>query len=83
MGLIRIVIIVALAWLAWQLIKATLRRTGRLRGPGQRNKAEAGEKMLPCARCGVHVPASESFRYRDLAFCSQAHQQEYLSDHSD
>lgn len=83
MGLIRILIILVLAYLAWQLIKATLTRTGLLRGPDTRNKAEAGEKMLPCARCGVHVPSSQAFRYRDLAFCSEAHQQDYLADPGD
>lgn len=82
MGLIRILIILALAYLAWQLIKATLRRTGRLRGPGS-GEAQSGEKMLPCAGCGVHVPSSEAFQYRDLAFCCQAHQQDYLADHRD
>ena len=80
MGLIRIVIILALAYLGWQLIKATLTRTGYLRGPDRSANTQSGEKMLPCARCGVHVPSSEAFQYRNLAFCCQAHQQAYLND---
>lgn len=81
MGLIRILIILALAWLCWQLIKTTLRRMGQLRPPSDNRDEHTGEKMLPCARCGVHVPASEAFQYRNLAFCCQAHQQDYLDDH--
>jgi uncharacterized protein len=83
MGLIRILIILVLAYLAWQLIKTTLARTARLRGPGNDRDGASGEKMVPCARCGVHVPAGEAVQHRNLAFCSQAHQDDFLADHGD
>lgn len=83
MGLIRIVIILLLGYLAWQLIKATLARTRRLRSPAGEREAQQSETMLPCAQCGVHVPASQALQHRNLAFCCQAHQQDYLADHGD
>lgn len=34
----------------------------------------AGEIMLPCAHCGVHIPQSEAISVSPgLAFCSDAH----------
>jgi uncharacterized protein len=31
------------------------------------------ERMLPCARCGVHVPASEALLLGDEAYCCVEH----------
>lgn len=82
MGLVRLIIIIALGWLIWQLIKSTLARTGRGGAPPPRDY-HAGERMLRCAHCGVHVPASTAFHQGDQAFCSQAHQRAYLEAHHD
>lgn len=83
MGLIRLIIIIALVYVAWRLVKATLaqgRRTGPSATPDK--DRERMERMLPCARCGVHVPESEALLHDDKAFCSQQHQREYLEDHN-
>jgi uncharacterized protein len=81
MGLVRLIIIIALVWLIWRLVKATLARTGSAL-PARRDDS-SGERMLRCAQCGVHVPTSTSFRHGGQAFCSQAHQREYLEENHD
>jgi uncharacterized protein len=35
--------------------------------------AAGGELMLRCARCGVHVPASEAIDVGDRHYCSAEH----------
>jgi uncharacterized protein len=40
-------------------------------GPG--GAAAGGEPMLRCARCGVHVPASEAIDAGDRHYCSAEH----------
>lgn len=78
-GLIRLVIIIALVWLVWRLIKKTLAGRGT---PARRQDKPGGpEKMVRCAKCGVHVPEGQAFFHKHLSFCSQEHQQEYLEDH--
>lgn len=77
--LIRLIIIIALAYLVWRLVKATLTRTGTSAPPATRD-GNGGERMLPCAQCGIHVPESEAFRKGELVFCSQDHQKQYLDD---
>lgn len=79
MGLIRLIIIVALVYLAWRLVKATLAQRGGLTRTSGEDR-QPGEKMLPCARCGVHVPQSEAFLHDGQAFCSQQHQREHLEN---
>ena len=41
--------------------------------------ARAGEDMVRCAQCGVHLPRSESFTTRGAFYCSAEHQREHLS----
>lgn len=38
------------------------------------------EKMVQCARCGVHLPESESVQDGDLHYCSVAHRSENDGD---
>lgn len=37
------------------------------------DEAPALESMVRCARCGVHVPRSESFEGDGAVFCSEEH----------
>ncbi|MDB5822726.1 MAG: hypothetical protein JWR21_1430 [Herminiimonas sp.] len=37
------------------------------------------ERMLPCARCGVHVPASEALLAGDEAYCCIEHKAQRTS----
>jgi uncharacterized protein len=55
--------------------------TGRQQdGVGRRQAAlSEPESMLPCARCGVHIPASEALLAGDEAFCSVEHKAQQAS----
>ena len=46
---------------------------GRSGGAGPGAPGEIGERMLPCAKCGVHVPASEAVLAGGRAYCCAAH----------
>lgn len=37
---------------------------------------DAGEDMVRCAQCGVHLPRSESVMSRELFYCSVDHRRE-------
>ena len=80
MGLIRLLVIAALIYLAWRVVKNLLSQANRRdnSAPGSGQDAQA---MLKCAQCGVHVPAPEAFTHNGRRFCSQEHQRLYLEHH--
>lgn len=78
--------VAAVAWLAWKFYQASQRRIDQSQQRDQARRAttsqgERGqpagaspERMVACARCGVHLPASEALE--DAAgrpFCGPAH----------
>lgn len=79
MGLIRLIIIIALAWLVWRMVKTALTANSKRATP--RDTTSRTEKMVRCAECGVHTPQSEAFFHKHLSFCSPEHQQAYLENH--
>ena len=70
------IVIVAVAWFAWQAWRR-VQRAAALReaasDAARPSTLRAPESILECARCGVHVPASEAVRDGDAVFCSFAH----------
>ncbi|MBI1965032.1 MAG: preprotein translocase subunit YajC [Betaproteobacteria bacterium] len=50
---------------------------GRLRGDGPRPASGAGEDMVRCAHCGVHLPRGESIVTQGSFYCSPEHQREH------
>jgi uncharacterized protein len=80
MGLIRLLIIAALIYLVWRVVKGLLgerrRRDDQAGGP-----ATLSQKMVKCRQCGVHVPENEAFQHNNMVFCSQDHQRQYLEHH--
>ena len=88
MGKIAIWILVALAvMLVLRLIAANKRRvdapSSRSDKPGQgggrraqeegEERRDAGELMMSCAVCGVHIPASDAVFARGKVFCGPEH----------
>jgi len=80
------VVLIALAWLVIHLIAISQRRRERSRGEGDAADATKragpgrtagrtieGEPIVPCAHCGVFVPASDAVRDDGLAYCGVAH----------
>ncbi|MYN00961.1 hypothetical protein GTP41_02495 [Pseudoduganella sp. DS3] len=76
----RLLFWIALAILVIAAIRSKLRKMG---GPGQggqpaprqpqRPAPPATEKMLQCAHCGVHFPASENVPANGRDYCCAAH----------
>jgi len=66
----RILLLLALAWIGWRLVRRAL-----LRGKPAR-PALTEDWMVACAHCGIHVPQNETVT--DVAgrhYCSEAHRQ--------
>lgn len=68
MGKVILLLLLGVAFVVWVL--GGYRR--RLDRSTERPPAE-GEKMVRCAQCGLHLPASESVSDRGLHFCSTEH----------
>jgi len=75
-----------LFWLAliFLVIAAIRSKLGKMSGPQQGGRSPAAqqpraaepqqaEKMLQCAHCGVHFPASENVPANGRDYCSAAH----------
>lgn len=79
MGIIRLLILAALIWLVWRILRSTL-----LAPPQQGNPPASGtQKMVRCAECGVHTPESLAVRQNEQRFCSEEHRQQWLEKHHD
>jgi len=73
-------VIFAVAIFLLHLKKTVIQRHRRDRANPQ-NSSEAGETMVQCAQCGVHIPASEAVLARsNLAFCSEEHRLKHCAD---
>jgi uncharacterized protein len=53
----------------------------RVEGRGPRPPSAGGEDMVQCARCGVHLPRSESIVTQGRFYCSPDHQRLHQSEH--
>ena len=79
MGIFRLVIIAALIWLVWRILRRTL-----LAPPQQGNPPPSGnQKMVRCAECGVHTPESLAVRQNEQRFCCEDHRQQWLEKNHD
>lgn len=77
-GIIRLLILGLLVWLAWKLVRRLISPPAGKQPPARGN---GSTRMLRCEQCGVHVPEPDAFIARGHAFCSQAHQQQWLEEH--
>lgn len=69
MGLIRLLLLIAVAWIVMHLWRAWRRRQ---RVPVRR-QVRVGGPMKRCALCGLHVPAPEALVCGEAAYCCAAH----------
>ncbi|MGZ8153742.1 MAG: PP0621 family protein [Burkholderiales bacterium] len=64
-----ILILIAFAVVYW-IIKSYKKK---LDARGRGNAPAAGEDMVRCAQCGVHLPRSESLMSGELFYCTPDH----------
>jgi uncharacterized protein len=69
--LAKILLLVLGLLLAYWILKSYRRRVDR---HGKAAPPAGGESMVQCARCGVHLPRSESVPAQDRFYCSPEHQ---------
>jgi uncharacterized protein len=72
----RLLLWLVLAFVAWWLLRPRRKTPPRAGAPHANASAPPApaEPMVDCARCGLHLPASEALRdARARAYCSTAH----------
>ena len=71
------IILLALGLLAvWWILRSYRRRVDR----GESGAAAAGEDMVRCAHCGVHLPRSESLATQGQFYCGAEHQRVHQAE---
>ena len=63
--------------LVYWVLRSYRRRVGGTEAPPPK---AGGEDMVQCARCGVHLPRSESITTQGRFFCSPDHQRLHQSE---
>ena len=81
MGLIRLLLLLLLAWVIWQLIRKALVRPTDRQPPAE--SGMNGQRMVRCQQCGVHVPEALALWHDDRSFCSKEHQHDWLEQRHD
>lgn len=74
-----LILILAIVLLAF-ILKTLFRNPVSVKRNRSQNKL--GEKMVPCAVCDLHLPASEAFHEGEQYFCSREHRQQWLDSTS-
>lgn len=65
----RILILLVLAWVLYQIIKRVLANINAQNSTEQ-SKNKPGEKMLQCTQCGCHVPESDTHIVDQQIICN-------------
>ena len=68
----KIILLVLGLLLVFWILRTYRRRVDR---GGESGPPAAGEAMVRCAHCGVHLPRSESLTTRGSFYCCAEHQQ--------
>ena len=77
MGLIRLLVFVLAAWVAWKMFQNYKTKQARLRH--EREKALSRERMVKCEYCQVHLPESSAVAHEEYWFCSSQHKARFLT----
>lgn len=70
-SIIRLLLILAIAWLAWRLIKGAL--AARRHPTPSKDKTIPGERIVPCAHCALHIPEREAVMVDGKPYCCPEH----------
>lgn len=66
----KLILILIAGFIIYALLRGFLRRLPK---DDAKPQTGAGEDMVRCSRCGVHLPRSESLLADGKFFCSDAH----------
>ena len=64
------VVVLGIGWVAWSMIRLSARK--REQAARQSDSREL-ERIVACARCGVHLPASDAVRGGGDWYCGADH----------
>ncbi|MCM5570700.1 hypothetical protein M6I34_09285 [Burkholderiaceae bacterium FT117] len=64
------VVVIAVGWGVWSLVRVSQRKSEQARQAAARR---GPEKIVACAHCGVHLPASEAVRGDGEDYCCAEH----------
>lgn len=70
MGIVRLLIIGVVVWLAFKLLK---RLTNRPSISEDRAKDSPAKKIVECKQCGLHIPIDEALPKDSDYFCCSEH----------
>lgn len=84
MGLIRLLIVAALIWLVWRVLKQVLLGAAKQQDapPADEQKPQS-QKMVRCDWCQVYTPEIQAIRLEQHHFCCEDHRQHWLEKHHD
>lgn len=68
MNLLRLLFIAFAVWVTVTLVRSYLRRAAPPKQPPPRIGS-----IVPCAKCGLHVPVGEALARNERYYCSAAH----------
>jgi uncharacterized protein len=68
--LLTLTVLAVLIWLVWRQISRAVTTPPRRRAT---DSSQRNVKMLPCAHCGLHIPADEALRDGGQVYCSREH----------
>ena len=68
MNLFRTILIGLAVWLAWHFLRRLLQRPD-----AKSPKPQPAQRMVRCARCGMHVPEDQALTGPDGQYCSAEH----------
>ena len=71
MGIFKILLLLAIGFVVWGLIRAYQRS---LKNPPSPENKKAVETMVKCAHCAVNLPRSEAIFFGDEFYCTPEHQ---------
>ncbi len=74
MGLIRLITIAVLIWLAWALYRRFVHyKNSAISANREKQKKPAIKAVKRCAVCGIHIPENEAIKKQDRYFCCEQH----------
>lgn len=73
----KFLLVFAVVWIGiwfWRQGRRAERHERKTPGTSQAHKLGRPQEMVACARCGLHLPATDAVRGHHGSYCSAAHQ---------